>query len=148
MAAGSVAGAAGSPAGIGGIGGGAGAASGAGAAGVAGAAGLTGDSGVAGTGAAENDGPKDAYVPNDALRFEPPRGLFAAPTSLELSTDIPNGTIFYTLDGTEPSSTHGMQYDGAISVERTATVRAVVVVADTAATPVATHTYLLPAQVL
>ncbi|MGD8859495.1 MAG: CotH kinase family protein [Myxococcales bacterium] len=92
--------------------------------------------------------PPDAYIADDALRFQPPRGLRSTPTSLELSTSVDGGTIFYTLDGREPSSTTGTPYAGPITLEGTATVRAVVEVSGMAATPIATHTYVFPAQVL
>lgn len=92
--------------------------------------------------------PKDAYVADEALLFTPPRGLLAAPTTLTLSTNVPGGQILFTLDGTPPSPGHGMRYGGPIPVATTSMVRAVVVVAGVAKTPIATHTYVLAADVL
>lgn len=96
---------------------------------------------------AVQDGVADAYVPSETLLFNPPRGLYAAATSLELSTNLP-GIIFYTLNGTEPSATNGAEYTGPIPIETTATVRAVVVASGTSATPIGTHTYVFPRAVL
>ena len=91
---------------------------------------------------------KDAYVPNPELMFEPARGLFENPTSLVLNSNIEGGTIYYTLDGTEPSLSNGLVYGRPLSIDSTATVRAVVIAEGVAATDVATHTYIFPKDVL
>lgn len=74
--------------------------------------------------------------------FSVERGLFDAPFALEI---VPSdgGTILYSLDGTEPAT----PWAGALTVERTAVVRAKEVAADGTASPVATHTYVFPADV-
>jgi hypothetical protein len=123
----------------------------------AGNGGSSNSDGVAGSNGSRNEqaggfgavvsGFPDAYVPSETLRFDPPRGLYDAATSLELSTNLP-GTIRYTLDGSEPSATNGTEYAGPVPIETTATVRAVVIASGAAATPIGTHTYILPRDVL
>lgn len=94
------------------------------------------------------DGFPDAFVPSDALLVDPPRGLYDAAISLQLSTNVAEGTIYYTLDGSEPSATNGIEYAGPVPIETTATLRAMVVASGAAATPIGTHTYIFPKRVL
>lgn len=51
-------------------------------------------------------------------------GTFGAPQSVTLSTDDPEATIYYTTDGSAPSSL-SIEYTGAISVSSSATIRAI-----------------------
>ncbi|KPK79349.1 MAG: hypothetical protein AMJ81_13370, partial [Phycisphaerae bacterium SM23_33] len=62
--------------------------------------------------------------------------------SLEITTDTPGATIHYTLDGSTPSQTHGIEYTGAIQFNETTVVRAMAFKDNHAPTNVDTQTYL------
>jgi hypothetical protein len=80
--------------------------------------------------------------------FNVERGLFGDPFELHLSTETIGGTIRYTLDGREPTSTQGLTYTGPLSVTTTRTVRAATFKDNTLPSRVATHTFLFPEHVL
>lgn len=75
------------------------------------------------------------------------RGLYFTPFSLTLSSSTPGAEIRYTLDGSQPTETHGERYTGAIPIARTTTLRAAAFAAGYAASRVETHTYLFPGDV-
>lgn len=77
------------------------------------------------------------------VQWSAERGFYDAPLTLLLSTTQPTPSfIRYTLDGSEPSTTVGMTYSTPIAITTTTVVRAAVVAADFAPSPVATHTYI------
>ncbi|MEM7117447.1 MAG: CotH kinase family protein [Chloroflexota bacterium] len=83
-----------------------------------------------------------AETPTVALSFSEPRGFYEEPIELTLSTSASDATIRYTLDGTTPSPTIGLVYEGPLPIETTTPVRAVVVRDGVPLSPIVTHTYL------
>ncbi|HYW80738.1 MAG TPA: CotH kinase family protein, partial [Thermoguttaceae bacterium] len=59
--------------------------------------------------------------------FSVDRGFFDAPFSLEITTNTPDATIYYTTDGSVPSATNGQIYTGPITIDETTVMRAVAV---------------------
>jgi hypothetical protein len=92
--------------------------------------------------------PAHAYVRDSSLLFDPPRGLFDDAFELTLSTDVPNGKILYTLDGSIPGDGNGSSYASSISISTTSMVRAVVLADSVPQTVVQTHTYVFPSDVI
>lgn len=50
----------------------------------------------------------------EPVRFSPPGGFHAGPVTLVLSTPTPEATIYYTTDGTEPTTTQGLAWAGPV----------------------------------
>jgi hypothetical protein len=75
-------------------------------------------------------------------------GLFDAPFALSLTTPDAGASIRYTLDGSTPSATHGLDYTGPLTISGTTSLRAVAVRAGGLATSVLTQTYLFPADIV
>jgi hypothetical protein len=82
------------------------------------------------------------------VAFAPERGFYDAPFQLTLSTPTPGATIRYTLDGSDPTPTHGSVYAAPLDVTTTAMVRAMAYGAGLDPTPTVTHTYIFLADVL
>ncbi len=82
------------------------------------------------------------------VAFAPERGFYDAPFALTLSTPTPGATIHYTLDGSDPTPTHGSVYSAPLSVTTTAMVRAMAFGPGLDPTPTVTHTYIFLADVL
>ena len=53
-----------------------------------------------------------------------PGGTYSEPVTIELSCDTPSATIFYTLDGTEPTRESGTPFSAPIQITGTTTVMA------------------------
>lgn len=66
--------------------------------------------------------------------------LIAAGTKVELNAKNPNAKIYYTLDGSEPT-TNSTLYTGAITVNEKTTIKAISVVEGLQTSPVATFSY-------
>lgn len=88
-------------------------------------------------------------------KFSNDRGFYYEPFSVTVSSATPHATLVYTLDGSEPSPTHGMQVAGdddgvstVLSVEGTTMVRAMAFIDGWTSTNIDTQTYLFPEQVL
>lgn len=75
--------------------------------------------------------------------FNPPEGTYSAAQSVTISCATPGTTIMYTTDGSNPSKTSGVQYSGAISIDSSATVKAMAFKTDGTMddSPVASATY-------
>jgi len=56
--------------------------------------------------------------------FSVDRGFYDQPFSVEITTDTPDATIYYTLDGSEPTDTHGATYTGPLTIDTTTVLRA------------------------
>ncbi|WLR41374.1 5'-nucleotidase C-terminal domain-containing protein [Bacillus carboniphilus] len=67
-------------------------------------------------------------------------GTIVRGTEVSLETPSENGTIYYTIDGTEPTAEYGIEYNGAIKVTEDLMIKAMVVV-DGQTSEVATYTY-------
>ena len=84
----------------------------------------------------------------DPAAFSVLHGFFDEPFSLVLATDMPGATIRFTIDGSEPTSTHGLTYGKPIRMDGTTTVRAGVFAPDYLPAPTATQTYIFLDDVL
>ena len=76
-----------------------------------------------------------------APAFSIAAGGYAEAQSVELSCETPDAVIYYTLDGSDPTNA-STQYNGAISVTETTTIKAIAYVG-TANSPVAEATYYI-----
>ena len=76
--------------------------------------------------------------------FSPAEGTYDATQSVTLSSTA-GATIYYTLDGTEPSTSSSV-YSSALSITSTKTIKAYAVKASCTDSDVATATYTLKAQ--
>lgn len=76
------------------------------------------------------------------------RGFFNAPFAVTLSVPTPGAQILYTLDGSEPTATHGTPYTGPIPVSGTTTLRAGAFQAGYLSSPTVAQTYLFLDDVL
>ena len=82
-------------------------------------------------------------------KFSRERGICDAPFDLALSHTDPEASIWYTLDGSEPTPTNGVRYVSPLNIATTTVVRAMAF--KTNALPyraIATHTYLFLDNVL
>ncbi len=76
------------------------------------------------------------------------RGFYTSAFQLSLTSDIPGGTIRYTLDGSPPSTTDGILYNSLpLSITTTTVVRAIAYLGATVS-PVETNTYIFLNDVL
>jgi len=80
--------------------------------------------------------------------FSVDRGLFDRPINLEITTDTPDAVIRYTIDGSEPSSTNGLVYSGAIRIASTTIVRARAFKTGYISSNADTQTYIFPADII
>ncbi|MBV7333210.1 chitobiase/beta-hexosaminidase C-terminal domain-containing protein, partial [Chloroflexi bacterium TSY] len=83
------------------------------------------------------------YAPGHAqtaVQIVPPsfsvqRGFYSAPFVLRLETSAPTARIRYTLDGSAPTATYGIEYHGPFRIDTTTVVRAIAYRPDGAITP-------------
>lgn len=75
--------------------------------------------------------------------FSEPGGTYSAPQSVSISDTTPNATIFYTTNGTMPT-TSSSEYSSAISVSSTETIEAIAVASGFSNSAVASATYTIP----
>ena len=75
--------------------------------------------------------------------FNPPGGSYLLPQSVTISDSTPNATIYYTTDGSTPT-TSSRQYTGPITVIMTTTIRAIAVGPGYSASFVGGATYTYP----
>ncbi|MCZ6792031.1 MAG: CotH kinase family protein, partial [Planctomycetota bacterium] len=75
-------------------------------------------------------------------RFSRDRGIFDLPFEVEITTETEGARIRYTLDGSEPTESTGVAYEGPIRIERTTILRARAFKPEHEATNVDTHTYI------
>jgi hypothetical protein len=76
------------------------------------------------------------------------RGFFDRPFSLTLAGPRPGTKIRYTLEGSPPSPTNGMEYSAPLAITNTTTLRAAAFQDGTRVSAVATHTYIFPDRVV
>ena len=57
--------------------------------------------------------------------FAPPAGIYSEPVQVTISTQTPEASIRYTLDGTEPSETVGNLYLSPVNISQTTTIKAI-----------------------
>ena len=75
-------------------------------------------------------------------RFSHDRGFYDAPVDVEITCETVGAAIYYTLDGSEPSETHGTRYTVPVRVEGTTTLRARAYQEGLEPSNVDTHTYV------
>lgn len=80
----------------------------------------------------------------EAPTFDPVAGSYTTAQNVELSCATANTTIFYTIDGTEPTNA-STEYSTAISVENTTTIKAIAYAGNESST-VATANYYICSQ--
>jgi len=80
--------------------------------------------------------------------FSVRRGIFRDPFEVMLSSPGRRATIRYTLDGSAPSKSNGLAYDKPIVVDGTTLLRAATFKYGLSPSPVKTHTYLFPRDVV
>jgi len=87
-----------------------------------------------------------AFVGN--LHFSPNRGWFQNTNfSVAITCDTPGATIYYTTNGSTPSSSNGFIYSGSIPVSSTKIIRAVGCLNGFDPSTVETHSYLFLDQI-
>jgi hypothetical protein len=80
--------------------------------------------------------------------FSQGRGFYNTPFTVSLATATPEAIIRYTLDGTEPTETHGQAYREPILIDGTRLLRAAAFKPGYLAAPSVTHSYLFLDQVI
>ena len=75
--------------------------------------------------------------------FNPPGGSYLLPPSVTISDSTPNATIYYTTDGSTPT-TSSSRYTGPITVVMTTTIKAISVAPGYSASSVGSATYTNP----
>lgn len=78
----------------------------------------------------------------DAPSFSPAGGYYSEAQTVTLSCATPSADIYYTLDGTEPT-TEGTKYTGSISVSETTTIKAIAAAEGLSNSAVVTATYTI-----
>ena len=73
--------------------------------------------------------------------FDIDRGFFTTPFNLTISSLTPDAQIRYTIDGSEPTNTNGLDYTGPVTISATTTIRAAAFKPGFFETNVDTHTY-------
>ena len=81
----------------------------------------------------------------EAPNFSLPEGTFFGPTKVEISTLTEGASIYYTLDGTEPTTASTL-YTDSILISATTTIKAIAV-KDDVLSEVSTITYNFPIEV-
>lgn len=98
---------------------------------------------------------KEGYTPSDVVTasytilspaatptFSPEGGIYTSAQNVTISSDTENTTIYYTLDGSDPT-TSSIEYTGAIVVDETVTIKAIAVKEGMANSAVASATYTM-----
>ena len=80
--------------------------------------------------------------------FSHKRGFYDRPFDLAIRTSTAEAEIYYTTDGSKPSSQNGTLYTGPIAISTTTTLRAIAVKNGYVPTNIDTQTYLFPADVI
>ncbi|MEX2140974.1 MAG: lamin tail domain-containing protein [Pirellulales bacterium] len=80
--------------------------------------------------------------------FSVDRGFFESTFQVEISSPTPGAQIRYTLDGTPPTATTGLVYNGPIPISTTTTLRAAAFKAGLTPTNVDTQTYIKLSDVI
>ena len=81
-------------------------------------------------------------------QFSTTHGFFTSSFPLQITTATPGASIYYTLDGTDPSPTNGTLYAGPLTIGQTSVVRAAAFKTDFHPTAIATETYIFTADVI
>jgi len=76
------------------------------------------------------------------------RGFYDVPFDVTMSTQTEGAIIRFTMDGSTPSETRGVDYTSPIHVDRTMCLRALAIKPDWVSSPVNTQTYIFLDQVI
>ncbi|HUT13754.1 MAG TPA: lamin tail domain-containing protein [Thermoguttaceae bacterium] len=76
-------------------------------------------------------------------QFNIEHGFYSTPQLVSITTPTPGATIYYTLDGSKPTETRGIEYTGPIAVTGTTTLRAAAFRLDFIPSRIDTHTYFI-----
>jgi hypothetical protein len=82
------------------------------------------------------------------VTFSAERGFYTDAFTVALSTATPKAAIRYTLDGSEPTDSHGTLYTQPIPIDHTITLRAVAYKPELLPAKTETHTYLFTKEVV
>lgn len=80
-------------------------------------------------------------VTRSQVTLSPRGGTFREPFSLSLAADTPGASIYYTTDGTVPDDRSPL-YEGPVTIDTTARIRARVIQPDQAPGPVTSESYI------
>ncbi len=83
-----------------------------------------------------------------AVRADVGRCFAYAPFMLRLSCETPQSVIYYTFNGSLPSPGNGNLYTGVLTIEGTSVLRARAFRDGYVSSPVSTHTYIFPDDVI
>lgn len=78
----------------------------------------------------------------NAPTITPEGGIFQEPTQVEITSDQSEASIYYTLDGSEPTN-ESTEYTGSFMLNETTTVKAIAYIGDVAST-ITTATFTFP----
>ncbi len=81
-------------------------------------------------------------------KFNPDRGFYEDPITVEITTETPGATIRYTTNGATPTATTGSLYSSPIRITRTTTLRAAAFKLGLDSTNVDTQTYLFTDDII
>lgn len=94
----------------------------------------------------------------EAVVLNPHRGFYFGPIDVSLSCATPGAQIWYTLDGSIPHSWQayargggrwlGQVYSGPIRITKTTCIRAVAIKSGWIDSPVVSHTYIFPSDII
>ena len=93
--------------------------------------------------------PGSPNVPGEYLSpptFSLNHGLYDVPTNLEILTNVEDGIIKYTIDGSEPGLENGITYTSLLTIDSTNVIRAAVIKTGKVSR-VTTNTYIFPEKV-
>lgn len=76
------------------------------------------------------------------VEFSPTRGFYDAPLTVELITATPGAVIRYTVDGSQPTETNGLDCTKPIPVDHTTSIRAAAFKPGFLPSSTETHTYI------
>lgn len=76
------------------------------------------------------------------------RGVYASAQTVAITSNTPDAVIYYTTDGSEPSTTNGTIYTGPLTLSETTVLRAIGTKANHIPTNIDTHSYIFPADVV
>jgi uncharacterized repeat protein (TIGR03803 family) len=86
--------------------------------------------------------PSGATLPAATPAFSAPTGTYTSPQSVTISDTTPGATIYYTINGTTPTSSSTL-YTDAITVDSTETIEAIAIASGYSTSAVATGTYTI-----
>lgn len=81
-------------------------------------------------------------------RFSIGRGIYPTAQTVEITSNTPDAVIYYTTDGSEPSTSNGTIYSGPLTLSETTVIRAIGTKANYISTNIDTHSYIFPADVV